>query len=207
MSTVRTNDANTANTNRHVRFKVEPQDAGDYAAYLFASLKGYNAFYPFYGQIKEPTTDQELAQLRLSLVTRVLTRYAILVGVQLAADTGTNDDGAVILTYEQDEMGVFYNNDWGSNADPYATDKHSAGDIVDTVGTGGLVSGPKTKDGLNSSLDDLANVSYDDGVTGPFGALSTSGNITLPSGEVTSGSPTLAAGGTPSGLQVTYLAW
>lgn len=205
MSKVRTNDANNANVNRHVRFLVEAEDGAERVANLFAALKGPQTMYPYYGQIRDPapTSDQELAQLRLSLVTRVLTRYAILVSVQVAKDRDDNVDGAVILTYEQDEMGAFYNNAWGSN--PGGVDKHSAGDIVDTVGTGGMPSGPKTKVGLDNSLDDLQNVSYDDGTTGPFGTLSSTGAITLPDGTVTSGSPTLSAGGTPSGLTVTFL--
>lgn len=203
MSIVRTNDANNANTNRHVRFLVQAEDGGEKVADLFVALKGPQNAYPYYGQIANPTLDQELAQLRLSLVTRVLTRWAILVGVQVADDDAANAGGSVILTYEQDEMGVFYNNAWGST--PGAVDKHSDADIVDTVGVGGLVTGPKTKPGLETLLDDLAGVSYDGGTTGPFGALSATGNIVLPDGRVTAGSPTLSAGGTLSGLEVVYL--
>ncbi len=215
MAIVRTNDANNANTNRHVRFLVQAEDAGEQVADLFVALKGPQNAYPYYGQIRDPapTLDQELAQLRLSLVTRVLTRWAILVGVQVADDAAANAGGGLILTYEQDEMGVFYNNAWGTN--PGGVDKHSpsgtlpditADQIQDTVGIGGLVTGPKEKPGLNALLDDLAGVSYDGGTTSPFGALSATGNITLPDGRVTAGSPTLSAGGTVSGLEVVYLA-
>ncbi len=215
MAIVRTNDANNANTNRHVRFLVEAQAGGEQVVDLFVALKGPQNAYPFYGQIRDPapTLDQELAQLRLSLVTRVLTRWAILVGIQVADDTASNAGGAVILTYEQDEMGVFYDNGWGTN--PGGIDKHApdgtqgvgtAGQITDTVGAGGLVTGPKEKPGLNALLDDLAGVSYDGGTTGPFGILSATGNITLPDGRVTAGSPTLSAGGTVSGLDVVFLA-
>lgn len=217
MSIVRTNDAHNANTNRHVRFLVEPEDAGDQAVDLLVALQGPQNAYPYYGKVQGPTLDQELAQLRLSLITRVLTQWAILVGVQVAADTAANAGGAVILTYEQDEMGVFYNDAWGRAVsgggvfDPphkHTNDEQAntdAGDITDTVGVGGLVGGPKTKPGLNSLCDELAGVSYDGGVTGPFGALSTTGAIVLPDGRVTAGSLTLAAGGTLSGLTVTYL--
>ncbi|RMH11253.1 MAG: hypothetical protein D6698_16715, partial [Gammaproteobacteria bacterium] len=76
-------------------------------------------------------------------------------------------------------------------------------DITDTIGVGTYPA--KTKPGLQSLLDELANVSYDGGTTGPFGTLSGSGNIVLPDGSTTAAAPTLAAGVTPSGLKVVWL--
>ncbi len=224
MSIVRTNDANNANTNRHVRFLVEAETSA--AADLFVALQGPQNAYPFYGKVQAPTLAQELAQLRLSLITRILTRWAILVGVQVADDTSANAGGALILTYEQDEMGVFYNNAWGTN--PGGVDKHAedgsplvgtAGQITDTVGVGGLVTGPKEKPGLQALLDtEAATVSYDGGQSGPFGSLSytggtgtntRAGDVALPDGRVVPVAQVLPldiGGGAASGLTVTYLA-
>ena len=218
MSIVRTNDANNANTNRHVRFLVEAEVTP--AVDLFVALQGPQNAYPYYGKVVAPTLAQELAQLRLSLITRVLTQWAILVGVQVSDDSaGTGAGSGIILTYEQDEMGVFYNNAWGSN--PGAVPKHSesgtlpditAGNIQDTVGVGGLVTGPKEKRGLQALCDqELFNVSYDGGVTGPFGALAETAGagtspVTLPDGRVATNVLPLTVGANASGLTVTYLA-
>ncbi len=183
---VRTNDAANSNENRHVTFLVEPA-AGERAANNLVSLSGPNTHYPRYGKIQNPTLLQELAQLRLSLITRVATQYAILVGVQVVDDTAANANGAVRLTFETDRSGVFYNNAWGATVvgGGSAADKHSEADIVDTVGIGGLVTGAKTKPGLETLLQtDLATVSYDGGATDVFGAA---GNITLPDGRVAVG--------------------
>lgn len=224
MSIVRTNDANNANTNRHVRFLVEAETST--AADLFVALQGPQNAYPYYGKIQAPTLAQELAQLRLSLITRILTRWAILVGVQVATDTAANAGGALILTYEQDEMGVFYDNAWGSA--PGVADKHSeegspgvgvAGEITDTVGVGGLVTGPKGKPGLQQLLDlEAATVTYDGGQSGPFGTLSytggtgtntRAGDVELPDGRVVPVAQVLPldiGGGAASGLTVSFLA-
>ncbi len=216
MSIVRTNDANNANTNRHVSFIVEVETTP--AAGVFEALQGPQNAYPYYGKVQAPTLGQELAQLRLSLLTRILTRWAILVGVTVADDrAGTGQGAAVVLTYEQDEMGVFYNNAWGSN--PGAVNKHDedagsgTGNITDTVGVGGLVTGPKTKPGLQALMDtELAFVTYDNGQSGPFGALShttnaLSGDVTLPDGRVVPQAqvPSLNPTAQASGLLVAWL--
>jgi len=193
MSVVRTNDAANSNENRHVTFIVEPI-VGEHAADLLVSLSGPNTHYPRYGKIQAPTLLQELAQLRLSLITRVATQYAILVGVQVVDNTSADANGAVRLTFETDRSGVFYRNAWGPTVvgGGSAADKHSEADIVDTVGIGGLVGGAKTKPGLLTSLQtDLATVSYDGGVTNVFGAA---GNITLPDGRVAAGALAFTAG-------------
>ncbi len=86
-------------------------------------------------------------------------------------------------------------------------DKHHVEDITDRLGTGGMTT-IKTKPGLQSLIDSLATVSFDGGTTGPFGALSITGTITLPDGRVvTTGgaAPALAADVFPSGLAVTWL--
>ena len=203
-------DVNNANVNRHVRFKVQPEDAGDRDAGLFLSLKGEANVYPFYGQVVgTPTANQELAQLRVSLVVRALTIYTIAIGVQVSrddADTGGVAVGSALnITFEADEFGAYFNQLWTGDQ---TLAKHLVTDIVDALGTGGFIgpfAGGKTKDGLTTLLDSLATVSFDGGTTGPFGALSTTGAITLPDGQVTAGAPTLAAGGSPSGLAITYL--
>lgn len=203
MSIVRTNDAANANTNRTVRFLVEAET--DKAVGLFQALKGPQDLYPFYGQNTAPTLADELAQLRLSLITRALTQWAILVGVQVADDSvGTGAGSGIVLTYETNESGVFYNNAWGTS--PGAVDKHQVTDIVDTVGVGGLVGGPKTKNGLQNLANELATVSYDGGTTGPFGALSTGGTVVLPDGRTVAGALPLSVTAEASGLLVTYLA-
>lgn len=203
-------DVNNANVNRHVRFKVQSESVGDRDAGLFLSLKGEANVYPFYGQlVGTPTANQELAQLRISLVVRALTIYTIAIGVQVSrddADTGTPAVGSALnITFEADEFGAYFNQLWTGDQ---TLAKHLVTDIVDAVGIGGFIgpfAGGKTKDGLTTLLDSLATVSFDGGTTGPFGALSTTGAITLPDGQVTAGAPTLAAGGSPSGLAITYL--
>jgi hypothetical protein len=207
-------DINSANTNRIVRFRVEPANAADANAALFGIFKGRANSYPHYEQLTgTPTANQELAQLRTNLVARATTAYAVLVGVKLSDDsfaTGgltANFAPALVLEFETDESGVFFNNNWPTNT---TLDKHQTTDIVDTVGVGGAPLGAKTKDGLQSLVDGLFDVSYDNGTTGPFGNLSTTGNIVLPDGQVTAGAPVLdnAGGGVPastSGLTITYL--
>ena len=69
----------------------------------------------------------------------------------------------------------------------------------------GPFAGCKMKHGLQTLLARLATVSFDGGTTGHFGAISSTGAITLPDGQVTAGAPTLAAGGSPSGLAIAYL--
>ena len=197
MTQVRTNDVNNANTNRHVRFHVGHAAA---VAGTFMALQGPAHAYPYYGKVQSPTLAQQLAQLRLSLIARVAARYAILVGVEVASDlAGANYGAGIVLTYEQDEMGVFFNNAWpatvvGGGA---ITGKHTAGNIADTVGIGGMTT-PKTKPGLDAILNDLDGVSYDGGATGPFDGVGV--NVTLPDGQLATGA---ALDGT--GLVVTYL--
>ncbi len=197
MSKVRSNDANNANVNRIVRFDIAAGGGAAPAADMFAALEGPNYHYKHYGRVQSPTAAQELAQLLLSMITRSLSRYALLVGVQVA-DQGAGAGSAVRLEFETDRSGVFYNNGWSSNQ---GLDKDIVIDIVDTVGTGGMPYGPKTKDGLQSMLNDLAAVSYDDGVTFIFGTDSTTG-VTMPDGTTATG-PSLA-GGANSGLVVVW---
>jgi len=197
MSQVRSNDANNANVNRIVRFDITAGGGATPAADMFAALEGPNYHYKHYGKVQNPTAAQQLAQLRLSLITRSLSRYAILVGVQVA-DEGAGAGSAVRLEFETDRSGVFYNNGWSSNQ---ALDKDIVTDIVDTVGIGGMSAGPKTKAGLQSMLDELDAVSYDDGVTFIFGTDSTTG-VTMPDGTTATG-PSLA-GGANSGLVVVW---
>lgn len=205
-------DVNSANTNRTTRFRVEAANAADANAALFSHLKGRATSYPNYEQlVGTPTANQELAQLRASLVIRALTRYNIAVGIELADDSfGTGGETAIaapalILTFEADEQGEYFNQAWTGNT---VLDKHTAADITDTLGTGGM-SFIKTKPGLQSIVDLLHTVSYDGGVTGPFGDLSTSGAIVLPDGQTTAGAPVLdnAGAGVPllSGLTVTWI--
>jgi len=196
MTQVRTNDANNANTNRIVRFDVTAGGGATPAADMFVALQGPNYNYKHYGKVQNPTQAQILAQLRLSLITRSLSRYAILVGVQVA-DQGAGAGSAARLEFETDRTGVYYNNDWSTNQ---AVDKDIVIDIADTVGVGGMTT-PKTKAGLQTMLDELAAVSYDDGVTFIFGTDSTAG-VTLPDGTTATG-PSLA-GGANSGLVVTW---
>lgn len=208
-----TYNVNAANTNRTVRFRIEPANAADAVSALFGMFKGKATQYPQYGQLTgTPTANQELAQLRTDRVIRALSAYAIPVGVELADDSFATGGGtanfapALIVTYEQDSTGEFFNNLWPTNT---TLDKHLAADITDTVGVGGMTT-TKTKPGLQSLADSLATVSYDAGTTGPFGDLSAGGAIVLPDGQTTAGAPVLdnAGGGVGagiSGLSVTFI--
>ena len=177
-------DANSANVNRQITVRVAHESAPLVGiANTFLALKGPANQYPSYHQIQGATDVQELGQLRLSLVVRAMTTYAIPVGVHVDSVGGWVD-----IKYEQDEMGVFFNQDWtGNPALPkHAQDGTSAAGtldwITDTVGVGGMPRGPKEKRGLNLLLAELSTVSFDGGATGPFGALSTGANIVLPDG-------------------------
>lgn len=215
-------DVNAFNTNRIVRFRVEVANVADVNASMFCVWKGRNNSYPSYGAITTAlTNNQELAVLRTSLVARALTRYAILVGVRVAADSrgtalpaNSNFGPALELSFETDERGEFYNNAWAPAA-LNTVDKHlpgaasdgTPGTYSDTVGVGGM-SVIKTKPDLNGLLAAIASISYDNGTTGPFGTKSTTGNITLPSGAVTSAAPVLSTGVglNASGLRVQAIA-
>lgn len=213
-------DVSSANTNRIVRFRIEPVAAGDRNAALFGIQKGRNDSYPNYGRLTTAATNnQELAFLRTSLVARALTRYAILVGVKLTLDSaatgspGTANFGSALeLHFEVNERGEFYNNAWatattGDKHTPGAASSGAPGTYADTVGVGGMTT-TKTKPDLNGLLAALSTVSYDGGTTGPFGAISSTGNITLPGGGVTSGAPILSTGvaTNTSGLKVVLVA-
>ncbi len=79
-------DVNSANVNRHVRFRIEDDNVGGGTANTFLALKGPGNVYPHYNQITGvPTVEQELGQLRLSLVARALTAYAITISLQVDA--------------------------------------------------------------------------------------------------------------------------
>jgi len=201
MSQVRSNDANNANVNRIVRFDITANGVAGAvpAADMFAALEGPNSYYKHYGKVQNPTAAQELAQLRLSLITRSLSRYAILVGVQVA-DQGAGAGSAVRLEFETDRSGVFYRDGWSTDQ---VAPKNIVTDIVDTVGTGGMPYGPKTKAGLQSMLDDLAAVSYDDGVTFIFGSDSSTG-VTMPDGTTATGPSLEDSVAGSSGLVVTW---
>ena len=207
-------DVNSANVNRHVRFRIEDDNVGGGTDNTFLALKGPANVYPHYNQIAGvPTVEQELGQLRLSLVSRALTAYAITISLQVDAAGGGFD-----WVVEQDEMGAFFNQalpplaggpgvseSWPVEGN--AVDKHHVEDITDRLGTGGMTT-IKTKPGLQSLIDSLATVSFDGGTTGPFGVLSTGGTVTLPDGRVvTTGAaaPALAADVFASGLAVTWV--
>jgi hypothetical protein len=212
-------DVNNANVNREVRFRVEASAAPKSETFL--SLKGPASAYPFYNQIAGvPTVEQELGQLRANLVQRALAVYTITVALQIR-DTGGETNSALDWIVEQDEMGAYFNQalpplgvvpgvdeSWPLQGN--TVDKHHVADIVDRLGTGGMPLGPKTKPGLQSLVNSLATVSYDGGVTGPFGALSVAAaTITLPDGRlVTTGAaaPTLPIVATDvAGLSVVWI--
>jgi hypothetical protein len=210
-------DVNNANVNRHVRFNVTADTPVDNT---FLALKGPASAYPFYNQIAGvPTVEQELGQLRLSLVARALTAYAITVSLRVDDGVlGANPGQGLFWTVEQDEMGAFFNQalpplgatpgvdeSWPLQGN--TVDKHHTADITDRLGTGGMTT-IKTKPGLQSLVNSLATVSYDGGTTGPFGALSITGTIVLPDGRVvTTGAAAPAlpvAGALVAGLAVTW---
>lgn len=207
-------DVNAANTNRQVRFLIEPANANDRDAALFGMLKGSAPSYPHYGQLAAtPTANQELAQLRTSLVIRALNNYNISVEVALADDSAPTGGitataaPALLLTFETDEQGEYFNQLWTGDT---TLDKHLVTDIVDGVGVGGMTT-PKTKPGLQTLLDSLSTVSFDGGTTGPFGDLSNGGAVVLPDGQTTAAAPVLddaggGVGGGVSGLIVSWLA-
>lgn len=206
-------DSNAANTNRVVRFRVQPTNAADANALMFGMLKGRAPSYPHYGHlIGTSTPNQELSQIRTNLVRLAVSNYVKPVGLQLADDsfaTGglTAINGpALIITFEVDEQGEFFNNAWAGNT---TLAKHLTTNITDTLGIGGM-SAPKTKPGLQSLLDSIYSVSYDGGVTGPFGNLTATAAITIPGGLVTAGAPKLNNNGGgitagTSGLTITLL--
>ncbi len=202
-----TYNVGATNTNRLVRFRVQGH-AGSAAANIFAFNAGPNGFYPRVGRTATPTNNQLLAQLRTSLVVRGLSLYAPPVYVAIAADSSSNAAGALIIGWEIDQFGLFFNDAWMSDT---TQAKFVTTDIVDTVGTGGM-SSVKTKPGLATMLSNIATRSYDGGTTGPFGTLSTGGAIVLPSimgGGTTSGAPDLSSGegaGFLSGLEVALYA-
>jgi len=205
-------DVNSANTNRQVRFSIA---AATPVANTFLALKGPANSYPHYNQLAGvPTVEQELGQLRLSLVSRALTAYAITVSLQVDA-TGTT----MFWTAEQDEMGAFFNQalpplgatpgvdeSWPVTGNTVG--KHHVADITDRLGTGGMTT-IKTKPGLQSLVNSLLSVSYDGGTTGPFGLLSAGGTVVLPDGRVvTTGAAAPAlpvAGAFTAGLEVTWV--
>jgi len=206
-------DVNAANTNREVTFNVAADTAA--IAETFFSMKGAASSYPHYGQLAGvPTVEQELGQLRYNLVARALTAYAITVGLRISDAVETN--GTLVWTAEQDEMGAFFNQalpplgiapgvdqSWPVDT---TVDKHHVEDITDRLGTGGMTT-VKTKPGLQSLVDALATVSYDGGVTGPFGLLSAGASITLPDGRVVTvgaTAPALPATTNAAGLTVVF---
>ena len=188
-------DAHSANTNRHVTFSVA--DAGGPTANTFFELRPNVNYPPYHRLVGTPTDEQELGQLRLNLVVRALSAYTVPVRVDVNADNSVLE-----LTFEADEHGAYFNQrafDVAGESWPLdpTDDKHHVEDITDFLGTGGMSFGPKTKAGLQSLADSLNAVTYDGGVTGPFGALSGGASIVLPSGvAVTTGvaAPTLAGG-------------
>lgn len=214
-------DVNSANVNREVTFRVEgtngTEDGGatldNRAADIFFAAQGEANQYPFYGRVTDLTLAQELAQLRLNLVVRAMSVYTVPVAIRVVADsTGTNDAGAILVTYEADEFGAYFNQLGFTAGVSWPLDtslpKHHTGDITDILGTGGMPFGPKTKDGLNTLVQNLGGVSFDGGTSSPFGALST-GDITLPDGRVVpdADAPDLDDGASTvflSGLAVTF---
>jgi len=212
-------DVNSANVNRQIKFLVEAE--GGAKANTFTALKGPANQYPHYHQIQGATDAQELGQIRLSLVVRALSQYAVPIAVEVfdnAVVSAAGSGSSVHIVYEQDEMGVFFNNNWPADATkdkhaPDGTDGVGTADwITDTVGTGGMPNGPKEKKGLNLLLAELATVSFDGGTTGPFGALSIGASIVLPDGvAVATGAaaPTLpvVTAAYASGLEATWVGY
>ena len=202
-----TYDVYSANVLNTVSFVIEPQLVGENVAGLFGIFKGPQNSRPFYGALTTtPTALQNLAQIRTNYIVRALTAYAPVVGVRLV----TNASGSIVpsasfgsaikITFETAAMGIFEDPAWiAANG---VGNKERTTDIVDVLGTGGM-SMPKTKPGLQSLLNSLATVSFDNGVTGPFGTLAASGAIVLPDTTVTSGAPTLtSAVGYTAGLKI-----
>jgi len=165
-------DVNSTNSNRTVRFEVDAA-----VAEAFTSLKGTSTSYPYYDQVTGVPTDlQNAGQLRMSLVARALSAYAVLVGVEVADNTAGDVNAALVLTYETDQNGVFFNN--ASIANLSGTElKHTEADIDDTVGTGGM-NFIKSKAGLQTLADALQTVSYDGDATFVFPDAS----FTMPDG-------------------------
>lgn len=201
-------DVNSANVNREITVRIQAVTAP--VNNTFFAVKGPAHQYPHYHQVAGVATeDQELGQIRTSLVVRAITQYAIPVGVHVVDPLGTSAagfGGALDVKFEQDEMGVFFNQEWTIDA---TEDKHGqAGtiqaptnfpaatndDVIqDTVGTGGMPRGPKEKPGLNLLLDSLAAISWDGGTTGPFGALAAA-VVVLPDGSSTAAGALLPVG-------------
>jgi len=204
-----TYDVYSANVLNTVSFIVEPQLVGENVAGLFGIFRGPENAHPFFGQLTTtPTALQNLAQLRTDYIVRALTAYAPVVGVRLVTNASgsivptVNFGSAIKVTFETNSMGIFEDPAYISSGG--VGNKERTTDIVDTLGVGGM-SYTKTKPGLQSLLNALSTVSFDNGVTGPFGALAATGAITLPDTTVTTGAPTLtAAGGFTAGLKIYF---
>ena len=223
-------DVNSANVNREITFRVGAGAAAGGIPNTFMALKGPANQYPHYHQVQGALDHQELAQLRLSYVIRAITQYAIPIGVHVV-DTGNGGASlagmghVVDIKFEQDEMGVFFNQEWPIDA---TQDKHTqagtiqapthhpaatgADVIQDTVGTGGMPRGPKEKPGLNGLLDTLGPVSWDEGTTGPFGTdVWGTGDVVLPDGVTVTfaaNAPALpVAGARLSGLDCVWIGY
>ncbi|RME09998.1 MAG: hypothetical protein D6816_03800 [Bacteroidetes bacterium] len=196
-----------SNTNRQVTFRIEPTNAADANAAMFGMFRGVRTQAPLVGrQTTVPTANEKLAQLRTNLVVLAVSRLAVVTGLRFVDDVhGTggitaNYGPALEVTFETDGHGTFQVDGWELN--PTAA-KQTVADITDGIGSGGSAF-IKTKPGLQSVIDALKDVSYDGGVTGPFGALSTSGNIVLPDGDTTAGAPVLSTGAN-AGLSVVFV--
>src|SRR5262245_31672815 len=105
-------DVSAANTNRHTRFFVEPNAAADKVANVFRLSNGVSPSYPFYGRDTDISANEELQQLRVSLIVRAMSAYAPVVGVQLANNSDGEANGAIIVTFETWDSGVFFRNAW-----------------------------------------------------------------------------------------------
>lgn len=201
-------DVNAANTANYVLFRVEPVTALERNAAIFGMRVGSETEYPHRNIDTSVSANEELAQVRTNLVVRALSQYAVPQVVRLAQDSAStglsaNAGSALIIGFETARTGIFANPAYVRGT--ASTPRQIVTNISDSVGVGGM-SSPKTKNGLQALLDSLYNVSYDGGTTGPFGTLSASGAIVLPSARTSAGAPALStAGGVTSGLTISFL--
>ncbi|RMH15890.1 MAG: hypothetical protein D6698_10530, partial [Gammaproteobacteria bacterium] len=131
------NHTGPMNNTRVVKVRIEA-DPGETNAELFKDIR----------YMSNVTDNDKLAQLRMDLVVQAMRNLATVEGVRLVQDgagtAATQYAGpALEVTFTTWEYGTFDNEQ----------------DITDTIGVGTYPA--KTKPGLQSLLDELANVSYD----------------------------------------------
>lgn len=182
-------NSNSSNSPRVVSFLITNSAASN--ANIFALLSGAVT------ANRNPSALEELAQVRTNLIIQALSQRHVVTDVRLAKSANSTEtmSAGLIVTFEDDGFGSAYVNDWALDTVSAKFSTSAAGGI----GRGGM-SLKNQPMSLEDHLNTIMDVSYDGGASGPFGGLSLSGTVTLPSGRVATGAP--ATGLIPS---ITYI--